>query len=368
MSTEKLGAGLRLTASDRPGIAQPVPERDIPSQPWARILVVATVLAVLLLAGWEWRWREYGNEPATRNSDGLWSMQRRRIDTGEGGKTVIIGSSRVLFDIDLDTWQRLSGERPIQLALEGTTPAFALDDLADDLKFTGKLIIGVAPELFFSGFGYRKSAFKLYHREGPALRIGQWLSMHIVEPVFAFYDEDFALATVVRRQEFWPLRPGSKPNITVRKLAVTQADRNTSMWHKVVDDPEYRALAQKIWSQKFGPPDEMKRKGLAEALPRELARVAKAVATLKARGVEMVFVREPSIGPYYAFERIVFPREKTWDVVLAQTGVRGIHFEDHPELQGYDLPEWSHLAPNERPRFTEALYQLVVAKPEASLP
>ena len=347
-------------------MAQPVPEREIPAQPWSRILAVAAVLALVLLAGWEWRWRAYGNAPAARNSDGLWTMQRRRIDSGEGGRTVIVGSSRVLFDIDLDTWQRLAGERPIQLALEGTTPALALDDLADDPRFTGSLIIGVAPELFFSGFGYRRSAFKLYHREGPALRIGQWLSLHAVEPFLAFYDEDFALATVVRRQEFWPLRPGSKPNLEVRKLSVSEADRNTRMWDKLVVDPEYRALAQKIWAQKFGPPDEMKLNRLREALPRELARVAKAVATLKARGIKMVFVREPSIGPYHDYEQRLFPRDKTWDVLLAQTGVRGIHFEDHPELQGFDLPEWSHLAPQERPRFTEALYRLVAATPEAA--
>ena len=31
-----LPSGLRLTAADRPGVAQPVPERDIPDQPWQR--------------------------------------------------------------------------------------------------------------------------------------------------------------------------------------------------------------------------------------------------------------------------------------------------------------------------------------------
>ena len=34
-----LPAGLRLTASDRPGQAQPVPTRDVPAQPWGSILL-----------------------------------------------------------------------------------------------------------------------------------------------------------------------------------------------------------------------------------------------------------------------------------------------------------------------------------------
>ena len=42
---------VRLTASDRPGVAQPVPEREVPPRPWGPILIGAAVLAVLLIAG-----------------------------------------------------------------------------------------------------------------------------------------------------------------------------------------------------------------------------------------------------------------------------------------------------------------------------
>ena len=44
-----LPAGLRLTASDRPGQAQPVPTRDIPRQPWGRIMAGVAVALVCLL-------------------------------------------------------------------------------------------------------------------------------------------------------------------------------------------------------------------------------------------------------------------------------------------------------------------------------
>src|SRR5688572_27825697 len=87
---------VRLTASDRPGVAQPVPERDIPPQPWGRILLGACVLFLLLMAAWEAYWRDYGAVPGYRNSNGAWAEQRRRIDQGEGGKTVLVGSSRIL--------------------------------------------------------------------------------------------------------------------------------------------------------------------------------------------------------------------------------------------------------------------------------
>jgi hypothetical protein len=73
----------------------------------------------------------------------------------------------------------------------------------------------------------------------------------------------------------------------------------------------------------------------------------------------VIFVRPPSGERYLEFENRVFPRAETWDVLLAESGVPGIHFEDHPELQGYRLPEWSHLSAAEAERFTAALQPIV---------
>ncbi|HEY6766695.1 MAG TPA: hypothetical protein VI386_18190, partial [Candidatus Sulfotelmatobacter sp.] len=54
---QALPSGLRLTAADRPGVAQPVPERDIPDQPWHVMSVVVLVLVILLTCLWEWKMR-----------------------------------------------------------------------------------------------------------------------------------------------------------------------------------------------------------------------------------------------------------------------------------------------------------------------
>lgn len=353
---------VRLTASDRPGVAQPVPERDIPPQPWGRILLGACALFLLLMTAWEAYWRDYGAVPGYRNSNGAWAEQRRRIDQGEGGKTVLVGSSRILFDVQLPVWERLSGERPIQLALEGTSPVPVLEDLAKDPNFTGRLVIGVAPDLFFSGFAYRGAAIEHFHRQGPSQRSGHWLSKRLAEPYFAFYDPDFALATVLRRQD-WPPRPGLRKDMPVRKLMVQDSpDRNTFMWHKVEVDVPYRDLARSVWADRLtGPPPPMMDtpEKARKLVATQIERAARAVATLRARGVRVVFVRPPSNGDYYAFEQKAMPRAHTWDVLLQRSGAPGIHFEDHPQLQGYELPEWSHLTAADARRFTAQLQPLV---------
>jgi hypothetical protein len=355
---------VRQTASDRPGVAQPVPVRDIPVQPWGPILLATVVLTALLLGGWELAWRAYGATPAYRNSNGAWAEQRRRIDTGEGGKTVLIGSSRVMFDVQLPVWERIAGERPIQLAIEGTSPVPVLEDLAADPNFTGHLLVGVAPDIFFTGFAYRGDVVPFYHQQGPSKRSGHWLSKHLLEPVFAFYDPDFALGTVVRRQD-WPSRPGLKDHTAVRKLVVQEADRNSHMWSKVETDPAYRALARSIWAQRFnGPPPhgiDTPQK-LQQVIDTQVGKAAVAIATLRKRGVEVLFLRPPTTGPYHAFEDRVLPRARTWDVLLQRTGAPGIHFEDYPQLQGYDQPEWSHLSASEARRFTAALVPIIQAE------
>ena len=79
----------------------------------------------------------------------------------------------------------------------------------------------------------------------------------------------------------------------------------------------------------------------------------------------MVFVREPSAGPYIENEEREFPRATSWDVLLAKTGAPGIHFQDYPDMQGLTLPEWSHLDLPDSERYTEALYRAYRALPHA---
>ena len=351
----------RLTAADRPGVAQPVPVRDVPTQPWGPIFFSVATLLLLMLAGWEAYWRAWGAPPGYYNSKGEWAQQRRRIDAGEGGKTVLTGASRILFDVQLDVWEKAAGERPIQLAIEGTSPLPVLEDLAADPNFTGRVLVGVASDIFFTGFTYRGDVVPYFHKESPSQRIGNWLSRQLLEPYFAFDDADFALATVLERQA-WPPRPELTVHKDVRKLLVQEADRNSHIWSKVETDPEYRELARSIWAQHFDgppPPNMDTPEKLQKVIDTQIQRAVDVVTKLRARGVEVLFVRPPTAGRYLEFDNKVFPRARTWDVLLARTGAPGIHFEDYPELQGLELPEWSHLAYADARKFTAALYAII---------
>jgi hypothetical protein len=353
------GRDARQTASDRPGVAQPVPVRPVPEQPWGKILLGVAVLLALLVTGWESYWRGDDAKPGIRNTYALWAIQRQRIDKDKGNATVLVGGSRVYYDVQLPVWERLDGQRPIQLSFEGTSPLTYLEDLAADPKFVGRALIGVEPDLFFSGFEYRGGAVRYTRKESPSQYIGQQLSMRLIEPYLAFDDPDFALQTVLERQS-WPERPGKHVYLEPRKLGYHEVDRNSYVWDKLSDDPEYRDLWQRIWRDEFEPgPDAPTPAQALKTEKEQIERAARVVTKLRARGVQVLFVRMPSSGEYLSFENRAFPRTRTWAALLAATGAPGIHFEDYPELQGYQLPDWSHMTHSEAERFTAALYGVV---------
>ncbi len=332
------------------------PLRAIPDAPWSRAMVLAAVVFVVAMGAWEAYWRAEGFRPSYRNSDGLWAMTRDRLDREGPGGTAVIGSSRVLFDLNLEAWRDVTGRLPVQLALEGTNPRPLLRHLAADSTFDGLLVVGVTPPLFFTpGFGFREGAFEHWTSETWAEWAGQRISM-TVEPYLAFYNFDTALFTVARRQTWWPPRDGVPVDPVVRKLSNMRRTRQADMWSKVELDPDYREIVRNTWLAILNAPRETPPPAvLAEMLDATLDEVAADVRTIRERGGEVVFVRMPSTGPFREIENAAFPRATHWDELLRRADAAGVHFEDHGDLREVEVPEWSHIRAGDTDRFTRAL-------------
>lgn len=341
-----------------------IPERSLPARPWGTALALAVATMIILLGGWEIHLRDVGLVPAYRNTDGLWAIQRRRVDKEGHDRVVIIGSSRAMFGFNLDAWaENFDGERPIQLALEGTNPRGFLKDLANDPDFSSLVVVGVTPGLFFGKGGrYRESALRTYKKESPSQKLGQHLGMWL-ERYMAMLDFDFALFEIIKRQDF-PPRDGVDNPFPVRKLNNMQADRQANMWEKLLDDPAYRQLARDVWAGPKGwdepPPPE--RLISDEDVGEAIADTTESIAKIEAKGGQVVFVRMPSSGRVREREAKYVPRDRTWDRLMAESGVIGVHFEDYPKLQKFELPEWSHLNARDQVVFTVRLTRIIAKK------
>lgn len=332
--------------------------RPIPTLAWRTTVTVALVVFLVVASGWEVYCRSVEwLRPGLHSSDGLWHVTRDRINREQGG-VVIVGSSRVLFDINLDAWRDVTGIVPIQLALEGTNPRPFLTHVARETDFNGLVVVGVTEGLFFPPVqGERLKVLQRYRDLTPADRASIWLSMNLVQPVVAFYKPDFALFKILKRQTWWPQRRDMAPPLPdVRQLSTATPARHTPMWIRVEQDPAYQKIVRDIWLMFLSAPrPQVPPAVMAKHIESVMAEVRADVAAIRARGGEVIFVRAPSSGPFLEAERAGFPKDQVWAGLLAATDAAGVHFLDHPDLQTFDLPEWSHIAAGQTDAFTRAL-------------
>jgi hypothetical protein len=319
-------------------VAQPVPERAIPAQPWHPISVAAFALLLVLLTTWEWRMRALQLTPGDlADSASAWAEERRRV-TDDPAQVVIVGDSRILFGSNLDRFAELTGTRPIQLALTGAHSLPLLQDLAVNSEFRGLAIVGISELKYFgSGDAVARTALERSSRESPSQRSG-YLLQRVLERWFAFLDDGYRLSHLLLRVDRGWRAQARGPYQDVWKIAVGGADRQTWLWERIETDTDLRKHAIAAWIHDPVPPFT------DEAIEHALDATRSAVQTVRARGGEVVFLRPPSARQFRFGEEGHLPRERGWDALLKAAGVVGVHFEDHASMQGLKTPEYSHLS------------------------
>jgi len=351
-----LPAGLRLTASDRPGEAQPVPTRDIPKQPWGKVMIGVTLALAAGVTALEVNARRIGlHSGDIDNSEVAWVKERIRSDSA---KVAIVGDSRILFDTDLDRFEKLTGVRPVQLAIHGTSPLTLLEDAASNENFRGLLIVGMADTMFFQPFdGYGNYVRRRGDFTSPSGRVGIEID-HVLQRRLAFLDSNHRLSVIAHRLDP-DFRPGVEgPKHDIWKVQEVGEQRATWMWPRIETDPWYRDRTRWAWKgfkEKFPYTPELIAKGHARAKA--------AVDKIRARGGEVVFVRPPSAPELRVNEEAQVPKAKGWDHLLRNTGSVGVHMDDLPaNVQNLTLPEWSHLNRKCATVFTDAYVRALAAQ------
>ena len=350
-----LPAGLRKTAADRPGQAQPVPTRDIPAREWAKMGTVAFLMVALLLSLWEWQARTRIGLRAGDIDDSpqAWAEQRRLADFAP---VTIVGDSRILFDTDLDRFQKLTGIRPIQTAIVGTNARALLASYANDPGFHGLLIVGLADLSYFrpEGVGLGQSYLKGFDKnDKPSQLSGLWID-RLLQRYVAFLDSDYRLSKLAIRFDHGMRGGAYGPYDDVWKISETYDRRQYAMWDRIETDPYLRGHARHAWNVFKGPP-------LPPAIASKvIANSAEAVRRIRARGGDVMFIRPPSAPELRSIEEGRLPRKMGWDALVAGTRTRAIHADDLPQAQKLNIPEWSHLSRKCATVFTDAYVRRLV--------
>src|SRR6266487_1706331 len=325
----------------------------------AGLLTLSLLLAFIIC--WEWYLRSKGIPISYDDGPVLWSDKRARVYEPSDKATVFIGASRNKYDIDIPTWEKLTGEEVIQLAMEGESPLPILDDLASDKNFKGKLVVDVTEGLFFTASPYSitnpKKNIEHYKKQTPTEKFSFQLN-HGLESQFVFLDKDYFSLTAflnglpvknrsgIFQERFFPLEFGR-----------VSFGRQDIMMDKFLTDTNLQKMVTGNWlffaSMNKEPP------ATGHVLDSFLVSVKNDCDRIKARGGQVLFVRTPSSGWYWEGEQKAFPREKYWDQILSFTKCPGIHFKDYPAIDHFICPEWSHLRPADAVVFTENLVQIL---------
>ena len=355
-------------------------ERSVPRGAWGRAFVMALVLTILVLGAWEMVVRSRGYGASMDDTGDLWAANRTAL-AASPGRDAVIGSSRIQFDLDLDIYAEHRGrEKPIQLALPGSKPLDVLEHMAADERFTGDLVVGVTPGLYFvpQGFPVDRSleAIGRYENWSPSQRVGHYVSS-LLNSRFSFINnEELTPNTLLRVHTRFADRDGTRGNLPPEfppYFGVAEPTRQERLWEKCAHGSPLAQRIQQIWLPLFTPPpppphltQEEFMAGFMKSVENDLERTRAAVAKLKARGCGVVFVRCPSSGTLREMENQFSPRPAFYDRIIVAADAPGIHFEDYPELGGFQCPEWSHLTAEDSRKFTTALMPLLAEALEAS--
>ncbi|MBO3116097.1 hypothetical protein J4050_05025 [Winogradskyella sp. DF17] len=333
--------------------------------------IIAAILGVTAITSWEIYWRCQGVEPYLDDNKDLWANQRQRLQKKPKNTIVFIGSSRILYDIQLDLWRDLTHTEPIMLAVQGSSPIPIFEDIVKNTDFAGTLVVGVTPALLFSTTfpkapPMRRAIAKVdyFKNRTYAQRINHILSVPL-QTNLAFirdgdeaWDSDVDLGTLLSRIHISE-RAGPPP-VPFNNFEEIGLDRHMKMPEYVTNDTSYANTIKAVWKDILSadrpPPDKTA----------TMAAFEKLANTFTKRGGNLILVRCPSSGLFKEVEAKGFPRHEFWDVLVNKVNAQSYHYEDYPQFQNLFLPEWSHLSAEDARFFTREL--IGILKAEKAIP
>jgi hypothetical protein len=316
-------------------------------------------LALVLSAAvcWELYLRHIGVNPDFDDGPELWANSRAEVYQPSDKTTVFIGSSRIKFDLDIDTWESKTNNHAVQLAMVGSSPRALLTDLANDTAFKGKLVIDITEVLFFNQAPYLalspKEGIDYYKKRTPAQKVSFVFDKYL-EANLAMLNQDFYSINGLLTHLYVPNRMGVHADLDFPPgFDNTLYSRQNKMTNAFLADTSRINKVRAIWASlpKMDPTPPVSGKALDDIF----ASVKHELDQIKSRGGEVVFIRTPSSGPFFMGEGFGYPRAKYWDRLLAATGCKGIYFKDYPAMSNLICPEFSHLQPRDAIVYTNGL-------------
>lgn len=328
--------------------------------------LIGLILFLIGIASWEMYWRSQGFYPTVNDEKALWAKERSRLEKATKEDVVIIGSSRIYFDIQKPAWEKEYGIKPIQLASTGSSPLPSFHDIVQNTNFNGTVIVGITPGLFFSttypkAFPWHRIQNKIdfYQDMTYAQKANYFLSIPLQENlVFMAADEeewsdDKDLKSLLRQVNIGQ-RTENPPMPPFYNFGDVSTDRNMALSKRTATDTAFANSIIRVWNfygKGARPPEK-------DATTAFFLKDAKQFLD---RGGNLILVRPPSSGGTRMAENKFLSRERFFDSLVGLIPqVKSYHFEDFDALKDLTCPEESHLSKPDADYFTKELVQILL--------
>jgi hypothetical protein len=248
--------------------------------------------------------------------------------------------------------QLLPRYRPVMLAENGHYPLATLRDLANDERFHGVVLCDIDARGLSSYYQEAQQPYvDYYHRQwSPSWNVHRLLLSHWQHTSTLAGPEFGAVAEIKRFlvSPDWPWR--SYVNF--------HTDRSGDIDFGPVDRAAVtRSFVEGFHADLHAHPPKTVENWLAGLEP-----VAAWVAAIRKRGGLVVFIQTPTSGELRVAEDTTFPREIYWDRLATTVHAPTIRSDDVPGLKSFPLPDGSHVDMHDKPAYTRALVDALVAR------
>jgi len=329
-----------------------------------KTLIIAITISIVGLGAWEMYWRSQGYYPTIDDNKELWAVERARLKDMSTDDVVFLGSSKVLFDIQLNEWENETGKRPVQLASAGSSPLPTFRDIVENTDYTGTIIVGVTPGLFFSTtyplalpWKWPQTRIDHFHDRTYAERLNHQISLPLQKHLTFLsaneleWSDDLDLKALLKRIKIGDrIGEGMPPFYNFFDIA---EDRNVMMTERTAKDTAFANTIKKVWKfygKEAPPPDK----------DATMAFFVEDAKKFIAKGGNLILLRCPSSGGVKMGESHGLPRANYWEDLLKQTNVKGYHYEDYEQFKNLECPEWSHLSATDARFFTTELAKIMM--------
>ncbi len=320
-------------------------------KPWLIAWLIALCLVAVTLGAVEYRWRGRDYRPTILDSTLLWSVQRDRVYAQSQTPLLLLGASRIAFGVDMNVMRELLPRYlPIMLAVNAHYPLATLRDLAEDENFHGVILCDVDSVGLLREYNEMQREYVQYfHRQWTPSWHAHRLLLNVWQAHALIADPAFSFVASARR---W-LDGAGEP---FHNYIHFHADRNGDLDFSRTDAEAIKHhFADNLKGNIAGMP-----KRTADEWLSDLAPVSAWAKRINARGGRVIFFQSPTHGLERSTVDRLMPPELYWNR-FAATVANSLDAVLEPSLNAFPLPDDSHLDYHDKPAYTRALIDVLVA-------